>query len=96
MKAYSRDLREKIVEAVDRGMGKSATARAFGVRLSSVKRYAKMAREGHPLAPKKRLGSRPKVDQIGRRLLENDLGRRLAATLFERREYLERVAGISG
>jgi transposase len=95
MKAYSQDLREKIVEAVNRGMGKSATARVFGVSLSSVKRYAKMAREGPPLAPKKRPGSRPKLDQYGRRLLENDLGWRPAATLSERRKYLERVAGIS-
>ncbi len=95
MKAYSQDLREKIVEAVYRGMGKSATARAFGVSLSSVKRYAKMAREGRPLAPKRRPGSHPKVDQDGRRLLEDDVGRRPAATLSDRCEYLERVAGIS-
>src|SRR3712207_2699680 len=95
MKAYLKDLREKIVKAVNRGMGKSATARAFGVSLSSVKRYVKIAREGRPLTPKRRLGSHPKVDQTGHRLLENDLGRRPAATLFERREYLERVAGIS-
>ena len=95
MKAYSQELRKKIIEAVDRGMGKSATARAFGVSLSSVKRYAKMAREGRPLVPKRRPGSRPKVGQAGRRLLEDDLGRRPAASLSKRREYLKRVAGIS-
>ena len=44
MNAYSQDLREKIVEAVfERGIGKSETVRAFGVSLSSVKRYAKAA-----------------------------------------------------
>ena len=44
MNAYPQDLREKIVEAVfESGMGKSETARAFGVSLSSVKRYAKAA-----------------------------------------------------
>jgi transposase len=38
MKAYSEDLRKKILEAVDRGMPKSAAAKTFGVSRSSVKR----------------------------------------------------------
>jgi transposase len=65
--AYSQDLREKIVEAVfERGMAKSETARAFGVSLSSVKRYAKAASEGKSLAPKKKPGSKPKLDEQAR------------------------------
>jgi transposase len=39
MNAYSEDLRRKIVEAVERGMPKAEAARAFGVGVSSVKRY---------------------------------------------------------
>jgi transposase len=46
MHAYSEDLRKKLVEAIEKGMGKSEAARTFGVSLSSVKRYAKMANEG--------------------------------------------------
>lgn len=47
MDAHSEDLRRKLVEAVDqRRMKKSEAARAFGVSLSSVKRYAKVVREG--------------------------------------------------
>ena len=38
MKAYSLDLREKIVAAVRRGMSKAQTARTFGVGATSVKR----------------------------------------------------------
>ncbi len=38
MKAYSVDLREKIVAAVGRGMSKAQTARTFGVSATSVKR----------------------------------------------------------
>src|SRR5215203_2174900 len=53
MNAYSEDLREKIVEALGRGMGKSQAARTFSVSLSSVKRYAKLAQEGRSLAPAK-------------------------------------------
>ena len=62
MNAYSEDLRNKIVEALPRGTGKSEAARSFGISLSSVKRYARMAEEGRSLAPKKRPGSRPKMD----------------------------------
>jgi transposase len=94
MNAYSEDLRKKIVEALRRGTGKSEAARAFGVSLSSVKRYAKLADQGRSLAPKKRPGSQPKTGQDAIRLLEADLEARPAATLSERREFLERVCGV--
>ncbi len=94
MNAYSEDLRTKIVEAIEKGMGKSEAARTFGVSLSSVKRYAKLAEQGRSLAPKKRPGSKPKMDERARRLLEADLEERPAATLSEHREYLRRVAGL--
>jgi transposase len=94
MNAYSEDLRKKIVEALNRGTGKSEAARSFGVSLSSVKRYARMAQEGKPLSPKKRPGSRPKMDESARKLLESDMQKRLAATLLQRREYLQKVAGL--
>ena len=94
MNAYSEDLRKKIVEALERGTTKSEAARAFGVSRSSVKRYAKLAREGLSLAPKKRPGSKPKMDQSATKLLEADVERHPAATLSERREFLEKVAGL--
>ena len=76
-------------------MGKSEVARAFGVSLSSVKRYVAMAREGVPLAPKRRPGSKPKLDERARRLLLADLEERPFATLSQRREYLKALTGIS-
>ena len=95
MNAYSEDLRKKIIEAVERGTPKAEAARAFGVGISSVKRYDVAAyRQGRSLAPKKRPGSRPKMDEGARRLLEADLEDRPAATLPERREFLERAAGV--
>jgi transposase len=94
MNAYSEDLRKKIVEALSRGMGKSEAARTFSLSLSSVKRYAKMADEGLSLAPQKRPGSRPKTGEDARRVLEADLAERPAATLSERREFLESVCGV--
>jgi transposase len=94
MNAYSEDLRKKIVEALRRGTTKSEAARAFGVSRSSVKRYAKLAQEGLPIAPKKRPGSKPKMDQSTTKLLEADVERRPAATLSERREFLEKAVGV--
>jgi transposase len=94
MNAYSEDLRKKIVEALRRGMTKSEAARTFGVSRSSVKRYAKLAEEGRPLAPKKRPGSKPKMDESATMLLEADVERRPAATLSERREFLKEAAGL--
>ena len=94
MNAYSEDLRKKILQALGRGATKSEAARSFGVSRSSVKRYAKLADEGRPLAPKKGPGLKPKMDEAARRLLEQDLQERPAATLSERREYLGRVAGV--
>jgi transposase len=94
MNAYSEDLRKKTVEAKQRGTPTVEVARTFGVGLSSVKRYAKTAREGGSLRPKRSPGRPPKADERARRLLEADLEERPAATLSGRREYLRGVAGL--
>lgn len=93
MKAYSEDLRRKIVDALKRGTPKSEAASLFGVSLSSVKRFARMDRDGVPLAPRKPPGRPPKGNDATRRLLEADLADRPAATAAERRRYLEHMAG---
>ena len=93
MKSYSEDLRQKIVVAVERGMSKSEAARLFDVSLSSVKRYARMASSGESLAPKKRPGRTPKVDEKTKRLLNEDMKERPAATITERVRFLEVITG---
>ncbi len=51
MKAYSEDLRQKVVQAVkQRATSKSESARLFGISLSSVKRYTKLANRGHRIS----------------------------------------------
>jgi transposase len=75
-------------------MGKSEAARTFSVSLSSVKRYAKLAEEGRPLAPKKRPGSKPKLDERSSKLLEEDLKERPFITLQQRCEYLRTIASL--
>jgi transposase len=94
MNAYSEDLRKKIVQALRRGMTKSEAARTFSVSRSSVKRYAKLVEQGRPLAPKKRPGSKLKMDHSATKLLEADVHKRPEATLSERREFLKKAAGV--
>jgi transposase len=53
MKAYSMDLREKIVESVKKGVPKSEAARRFGVHRATVKRYCKRLDERGTLQAKK-------------------------------------------
>jgi transposase len=94
MNAYSEDLRKKIIEALRRGTTKSEAARTFGVSRSSVKRYAKLVEQGRPLAPKKRPGSKPKMDHSATKLLEADVESHPTATLSERRDFLKKKAGV--
>lgn len=95
MKAYSEDLRTKILEAVDRGMPKSEAAKTFGVSRSSVKRYAAARREGRPLAPRKHPGSKPKLDQRATKILQADVEDRPSITLKERCRFLKEMVGVS-
>jgi transposase len=95
MKAYSKDLRQKVVQAVERGMSKSQAARLFGISLSSVKRYSRLASHGESLTPRKGGGCPPKADEAVKRILEEDIRKRPAATISERRRFLESFAGKS-
>ena len=95
MKAYSKDLRRKIVDAIERGMPKAQAARTFGVGISPVKRYATKAQRGESLEPGKAASKPPKIDERAEKLLEADLEERPFATLRERCEYVEAVSGVS-
>lgn len=93
MKAYSEDLRQKIVQAIEDGLSKSQAARLFNVSLSSVKRFARIAQRGESLKPGKGSGRPPKVGEDEKRLIEEDVRERPAATIRERRMYLESITG---
>ena len=49
MKPYSKDLRLKVLEAVDRGMDRREVVEVFGVSLPSIKRWLKRRRETGPV-----------------------------------------------
>jgi transposase len=94
MKAYSMDLREKIVESVKKGVPKSETARRFGVHRATVKRYCKRLDERATLEPRKAPGKAPKLDEKAVRLLAGDLEERPWATHSQRAEFLFAAAGV--
>lgn len=93
MKAYSEDLRQKIVQSLQQGNSKSQAARLFNVSLSSVKRYARIAQRGGSLKPGKGSGRPPKVGKNEERLLQEDVRERPTATIHERRMFLENITG---
>ena len=95
MKAYSEDLRRKIVDAIERGMPKAEAARTFGVGISTVKRYASKIQRGEPLQPGKAPGKRPRMDEQVRKLLQEDLHERPFITLQQRCDYVEAISGVS-
>ena len=52
MKAYSLDLREHILQAVDQGHSRAEIVNMFGISLSTLKRYLKQRAETGDVAPK--------------------------------------------
>jgi transposase len=95
MRAYSEDLRKKIVSAIERGMPKAQAARLFDVSLSSVKRYSRTASQGGSLESGKSPGRPNKIGEEGRLLLQRDLEERPAATIAQRRRFLEHITATT-
>jgi transposase len=95
MRAYSEDLRKKIVTAMERGMSKAQAARTFDVSLSSVKRYSRMASQGGSLKPRKSPGRPRKADEKAQVLLEKDVEERPGATISQRRRFLEHITATT-
>lgn len=94
MKAYSIDLRTKIVESVRKGVSTSETARRFGVNRSTVNRYLKRLNQSGSLAPERRPGKQPKLDERAMLLLEEDIEARPWATHNQRSELLYAVCAV--
>ena len=94
MKAYSVDLRPKVVESVRRGISTSETAPRFGVSRWTVKRYLKRLDESSSLAPKTAPGKPPKLDKCAMQLLQEDIETRPWATHRQRSEFLFGICGV--
>lgn len=60
MKAYSQDLRERVVRAVDQGYKRTDIIKLFGISRATIKRYLKQRRETGHVRRKPILGRPPK------------------------------------
>src|SRR5438046_10434908 len=75
MKAYSVDVREKVLQAVDQGYPREQIIKLLGVSRATIKRYLKQRRETGSIAPKAIPGRPPK--KVG--LLQAELMAQLQA-----------------
>lgn len=86
MKAYSQDLRMKVLDAFDRGVETAEIAKAFGVSTAWARRVRQRRREHGEVAPRAPVGAHPfKIDREVLRQLVND---KPDATLAELRTHL--------
>ena len=94
MKAYSQDLRKRIIVAIGEGKSRREVARLFHVSLSTVKRYVRQWREQGNLLPKPIPGRPPRKLALLQAKLQTQLDASPDATLEEHCEHWEAREGI--
>jgi len=94
MKAYSPDLRERIVQAVRQGQSQRAAAQIFGVGSATVKRYVARYRRTGSLAPTRPASSPPRIAPADYPALRAQLAAAPAATLAEHCLAWEQSRGV--
>ena len=94
MKAYSKDLRVRVIDAVDRGIARPEVAEQFRVSLRTIKRWLHRRRERGTLAASPRPG--PPARKLGllRAGLLPQLEAQPDATLAEHCARWEHTAGV--
>jgi transposase len=61
MEIYSKELRIRVLAAVDRGMPRREVVEIFSISLTTLKRWIKMSREGKDLSPGVSTGRRRRI-----------------------------------
>ncbi len=97
MNAYSKDLRLKVLAAVERGIPRKEISELLGISLSTISRYVRLKASGSEIAPKPSPGRRAKIlaSPAHRRALWRQLEENDTATLDEHREMFENERGVS-
>lgn len=97
MKAYSDDLRRKIVAAYERGhRSQREIAELFGVSPATVRNFIRRKRErGSPDALPHSGGAAARIDDAARAELRQLIASSPDSTLAEAREHLGRQLGVS-
>ncbi len=96
MNAYSKDLRLRVLAAVDRGMSRKEVVKTFGVSLATIGRYLRRRREGVDLAPRPSTGRTPTIlaNLEHKRALWKQLEDNDTATLERHCQLWEKEQGV--
>ena len=95
VRAYSKDLRLRVLAAVDRGMPRKGAAETFGVSASTVKRYLKLRRETGGVQARAIPGPTARKRAALEEGLPAQVGRNPDLTLAEHCELFEEERGVS-
>jgi transposase len=94
MKPYSKDLRLKVLAAVDRGMPRAQAARVFGVSVSTIKRYLRLRRETGGVEARPIPGPQARKRAALEEGLPAQVGLNPDLTLAEHCELFEEACGV--
>jgi len=93
MKPYSKDLRSRVLAAVDSGTPREGVAKTFSVSMPTIKRWLKRRRETGDVEPRAIPGRPPKKGAMLREWLPKHLEANDDLTLEEHREAFEEEFG---
>lgn len=94
MKAYSVDLRRRVLDGLDAGMTQREAADIFSISLATVGRLVRQWRATGSIEPQPLLGRRPRLGEAQGELLGAQLHARPDATLEEHCELLKQEQGV--
>ena len=94
MKAYSKDLRLKVLDAVDRGMPRKEVAGIFGISVPSIKRWLRRRRESGDVEPSPIPGPPARKGVLLEEWLPSQLENDPDLTLKEHCEAFEEALGV--
>jgi transposase len=96
MNAYSKDLRLRVLGAVERGLPREEVSHLFGVSRSTIKRWVRRRREGEDLEPQRSTGRKRRILATAeeRRALWEQLEENDEATLERHCELWEERHGV--
>src|SRR5918997_5713891 len=94
MKPYSKDLRLRVLAAVDRGMPRKEVVRIFGVSEPTVRRYLRLRRETGDVEPKPLTGPPARKGAALEATLPAQARANPDLTLAEHCELFEETSGV--
>jgi transposase len=94
MKAYSSDLRERVVRSAQSGRGQSWIAREFGIALGTVKRYLKRYQLTGTLQPTVQRREQPRIGEADLPALQAQVDAHPDATIAQHIDYWAASHGL--